>query len=185
MCIAEIGTQASISGRPRLRIVRGVAHCCGLRVCYSIVLLSLALLSSACKLRLGINESQSSFTLFGTNTLVPASGGSPLSAALTPSPGNYSTAFSGALFAVTPETAACPGASMQAWALGLGGWFWSTNASATVYSPLRILPTHLSATTAGQPYMLQNWEVGLEAVTVAADASGVVAMSGTARLLHG
>ena len=170
--------------RPILRIVRGVAHC-GHRVGYCIVLLSFALLSSACKLRLGINETQSSFTLSGTNTLVPASGGSLLSAALTPSPGNVSTAFSGALFAVTPDTTACPGASMQAWAQGLGGWFWSTDASPTVYSPLRILPTHLNATTAGQPYMLQNWEVGLDAVSVSADASGAVAMSGTARLLHG
>ena len=140
----------------------------------------------ACKFRLGVNESLSTFRLSGQNILQPSNGGFPIAAPLIPSSKNLATAFSGAMFAFT-STFNCPSSNwtMQDWTQNMGTWTWTTNASASTYSVLSIFPLHINASTAGQPYMLQNYELELSATSVKCDPSGLVTMSGSALVRQG
>ena len=140
----------------------------------------------ACKLRLGVNENLSSFRLSGQNILQPSSGGFPIAAPLVQTGTGITSAFSGALFAFTSNTS-CPNADWTVldWAANMGAWEWTTNASASTYSVLSVFPLHISASTAGQPYTLQNYELELDASSVTCNQLGEVTMSGPTRLRQG
>ncbi|GAX77358.1 hypothetical protein CEUSTIGMA_g4804.t1 [Chlamydomonas eustigma] len=139
---------------------------------------------SQCKFRLDVNETMSTYELSGANILSPVAGGFPISASLEPIPGNFSYMFSGAFFAFPPGTE-CPTSTQTNWADGLPSWGLNTNASAFSYTPFLINPSQINATTAGQPYVLNNYQLELKAISVSVDAStGAASIHGTVYVAH-